>query len=44
MPLEVDDTFRDVYAACQLIRVKGLGHKIIRTGIHRFEVVRPPFE
>jgi hypothetical protein len=33
-----------VNAACQLVGVKGLGHKIIRTGIHRFEVVGLPFE
>jgi len=37
-PLEADNAFRDVNAGCQLIRVKRLGHKIIRTGVHRFEV------
>ena len=44
MLVQPKDPVGDLDAGCQLLRIKGLGHKIIRTGFHRFEIICFPFE
>ena len=40
--VETEDAFSHLHAGREFLLFKGLGHKVIRTGGHRFEVVRLP--
>ena len=44
MQVQAEDASGDLNAGHQLVRVEGFGQKIIRTGVHRFEIVGLSFE
>lgn len=44
MPVQAEDTFGDLNPGCQFVRVERLGNKVIRPGIHCFEIIGLAFE
>jgi hypothetical protein len=44
MAVQAEDAFGHLDARSQLIRIEGLGHEIVRSGVHRFQVVGLAFE
>src|ERR1700676_4086403 len=44
MAVQAENAFGHLNASGQLIRIEGLGHEIVRSGVHRFQVVGFAFE
>src|SRR5438876_4416944 len=44
MRVQAEDALGDLNTGRQLVRVEGLGHEIIRTGLNRFEIIGLSFE